>query len=103
MKSIKLTADIIKNNLSEARKYIHMAIEHKETEPILSNWFKDMAKAHLDFNTEGHAAAKKLIEAYKESGKNSDLAPGMMVMFGVIHADLVKEEAELKAMLEMIK
>lgn len=103
MKSIKLTADIIKNNLAEARKYIHMAIEHKETEPVLASWFKNMAKAHLDFDAEGHAAAKKLIETYKESGKNSDLAPGMLAMYSVIHADLVKEEAELKAMLETLK
>ena len=103
MKAIKSAADIIKNNLSEARKYIYKAIEDKEETPLLAEWEKKMAKAHIDFNAEGHAVAKHLIENFKNSGKSSDLAPGMLAAFNLIHADLVKEEAELRAMLEAIK
>lgn len=103
MKNIKITADIIKSNLHEARKYIEMAIEQKEDCPSLSEWARKMAKAHLDFNQDGHAVAKRLIEEYKASGNHSDLAPGMLAMFNVIHADLIKEEAELSAMLQTLK
>lgn len=103
MKNIKITADIIKNNLREARKYIEMAIEHKEDCPHISEWARKMAKSHLEFNQDGHTIAKKLIDEYKASGNHSDLAPGMMAMFNVIHADLIKEEMELMAMIQSFK
>ena len=103
MKTIKTVADIIKKNLHEARKYIEMAIEYKEEAPALSEWARKMAKAHLDFNVEGHAAAKRMIDEYKAKGEHSDLTPGMMALYNFIHAGLVREEAELSAMLQTLK
>lgn len=103
MREIKLASDIIKGNLREARKYAEMAMEYKEEHPQLFEWFKKMARTHLDFNTDGHMIAKRMIDDYKASGKHSELAPGMIAMYNIIHADMIKDEAEIKAMLEMLK
>lgn len=103
MQIIKTAADIIKSNLHEARKYIDLAYAHKSDAPLLSDWARKMAKAHIDFNIDGHNAVKRLIDDYHASGQHSDLAPGMMAMFKVIHADLIREEAELSAMLQNFK
>lgn len=103
MKNIKVAADILKGNLREARKYIEMAIEYKDECPSLYDWMRNMAKAHLDFNQDGHTLIKRMIADYKMNGKNSELAPGMMAMFNVIHADIMKDEMELTAMLQNMK
>ena len=58
-----------------------------------------MASAHLNFNTAGHAAVKKLIDERKSSG-GSDLIPGMLAVYVAVHADMIKQSAEVKFLIE---
>ena len=101
MKMIKWATDIISGNLREARKYINQAYELRETHQQAAEWCKDMAAKHLDFNSKGHELVKKLI-AEAES-KQSVLAPGMMAVYNDLHADMIRENAEITAMIAAFK
>ena len=101
MKMIKWASDILKANLHEARKYIDKAYELRDTHQQAAEWCKEMAMKHIEFNAKGHDLVKKLIA--EAETKQSPLGPGMMVVFNDIHADLIREQAEIAAMISAYK
>lgn len=101
MKMIKWASDIISGNLREARKYINKAYELRDTHQQAAEWCKDMAAKHIDFNSKGHELVKKLIT--EAENKQSPLAPGMMAVYNDMHADMIREQAEILAMISGYK
>lgn len=106
MRLIKqLSADIARN-IDEAKDKIRTAYEVKTECPEAGAWYKEMAAAHINFNTNGHAAVKKLIESYKASEdykQNPAYADGMIAAWEAVHNDLVAKTAEVKAMVDGYK
>lgn len=103
MRMIKWAADIIDSNITEAERYARKAHELREVNKQAADWCRDMATMHLQANTAGHAVVKKLIEDYAASGKNSELAPGMRVVYNDRHVDMMRRTAEAQALLSMYK
>ena len=99
MRMIKVASDIISGNLREARKYICKAYELKDSCKEAADWCKDMAVKHLDFNTKGHDLVAKLIKDYAASERHSDLVPGMRAVYEDLHCDMMRETAEIQAMI----
>lgn len=101
----KLSADIA-GNIDEAREKVRTAYELKAEHPEAAAWYLEMAKAHLDFNQNGHAVIKKLIEAYRSSEeykRNPSYADGMMCAWEAMHSGLIAKTAEVKAMCDGFK
>lgn len=99
---MKLSADIA-GNIDEARDKIRTAYELKSQSPEAAAWYKDMAAAHLGFNSSGHAAVKKLIDAHRSSAtyqQNPAYADGMIAAWQAVHNDLTAKTAEVKAMVD---
>ena len=103
MKMIKWASDIIAGNIREAKRYADEAFRLKDSSPMASEWCREMANMHLHFNTQGHAYVKRLIDNYEASDHHSELAPGMKAAYEEIHADLIRQTAEIKAMLDLYK
>lgn len=97
---IKGLSDSIRGNIAEARKHIDRAYSLRDECRVAADWYKTMAAAHLDFNTAGHSAVKKLIDEYKASGKNSDYDAGMMAVYNAVHNDLIRETTEVRYLIE---
>lgn len=103
MKLIKKLANDISGNIDEARDKIRTAYELKADAPEAAAWYREMASAHLGFNQNGHAAVKKIIEAYKASDeykRNPAYADGMIAAWEAVHNDLIAKTAEVKAMVD---
>lgn len=100
MKMVKWASDIIAGNIREARKYIDKAYELKEKSPMAAEWCKDMAAAHLQFNVRGHDYVKKLIAQRMASGESNELMPGMKAVYEELHADMIRDAAEVHAMID---
>ena len=103
MKMIKWASDIIAGNIREAKHYADEAFRLKDSNPMASEWCREMANMHLHFNDKGHDYVKRLIANYEASGENSVLAPGMKAVYQEIHADLIRQAAEVRAMLDLYK
>lgn len=106
MKLIKQLSNDIACNIDEARDKIRTAYELKAEFPEAGAWYREMAIAHINFNANGHATVKKLIESYKASEeyrRNPNYADGMIDAWTVIHDDLIAKAAEVKAMIEGYK
>lgn len=106
MKLIKRISNDIAGNIDEAREKIRTAYELKAESPEAAAWYREMANAHLGFNSKGHEVSKKLIETYKNSEeykRNPAFADGMLGAWNAIHDDLIAKTAEVKAMVDGFK
>lgn len=103
MKLIKRLSADIACNIDEAREKIRTAYALKAECPEAAAWYREMAAAHINFNTNGHAVVKKLIEGYKASEeykRNPAYADGMIAAWEAVHNDLIAKTAEVKAMID---
>ena len=106
MKLIKQISNDIAENISEAKDKIRTAYELKAESPEAAAWYREMANAHLGFNSKGHEVSKKLIETYKNSEeykRNPAYADGMMCAWNAIHDELIAKTDEVKAMVDGFK
>lgn len=106
MKIIKRISNDLAGNIEEARDKIRVAYELKAEFPEAAAWYREMAAAHINFNSNGHATVKKLIDAHKNSEeykRNPAYADGMIAAWTVIHDDLIARTAEVKAMIDGFK
>lgn len=106
MKIIKRLSNDLAGNIEEARDKIRVAYELKAELPEAAAWYREMAAAHINFNSNGHATVKKLIDAHKNSEeykRNPAYADGMIAAWTVIHDDLIAKTAEVKAMIDGFK
>ena len=103
MRMIKKVSNAMWENIHEARDKIGMAYRLRDEDKAVADWYKEMAAAHLAFNTTGHNVVTKLIEHAKEHAHDNPMMPGMMAVYNEIHADLKKEAAEAQAMIQNYK
>lgn len=103
MKMIKMISEEIKGNICEAREKIGMAYKLREKDKATADWYKDMAAQHLAFNQTGHANVKRLIDDAKSKRADDKLMPGMVAVYEDLHADIMRDSAEVQAMIAAYK
>lgn len=103
MRMIKQLSEEIKGNICEAREKIRTAYELKDKNKTAADWYKEMAAAHLNFNTRGHEIVAKLIAEAKAQTPDNPLMAGMIAVYEDIHADIVCDNAEVQAMISAYK
>lgn len=103
MRMIKQVCCEIKGNICEARDKIGMAYKLRDKDKAAADWYKDMAAQHLAFNTAGHANVKRLIDEAKSKRADDKLMPGMVAVYDDMHADIMRDSAEVQAMISAYK
>jgi chromosome segregation ATPase len=101
--AIKKVSDEIRNNIHEAREKINTAYLMKDKDRGVADWYKHMAAAHLEFNSNGHNCVTRLISEAKAEKHDDPLLPGMAAVYEEIHADIIREAAEVQAMINGYK
>lgn len=103
MNTIRRLYNEISGNIDEAREEMRTAYSLKIVAPDAASWYKEMANAHLAFNTNGQAVIKKMIEAYKTSEEykhSPEYANGMLAAWDAVISDMSAKMAEVKAMID---
>ena len=103
MRMIKQISGDIRCNISEAREKICTAYKLRDKDKAAADWYRDMAAQHLAFNTAGHANVKRLTDDAKSKHADDKLMPGMMAIYEDMHADIMRESAEVQAMIASYK
>lgn len=106
MMIIKQLSKDIECNICEAEDKIETAYALKSRHPNEALWYKEMAAAHLGFNTKAHDYVKDHIAAYKASDeykKHPEYADGMLAVWNDRHAELSSTAARIKAMIDTYK
>ena len=103
MRMIKRISGEIRKNISEARDKICTAYKLRDKDKAAADWYKEMAAAHIKFNDAGHANVARMISEAKQKMASDPMLPGMMVVYEDMHADIMKESAEVSAMIATFK
>lgn len=103
MRMIKRLSKEIECNIREAREKICSAYELRDKDKAAADWFRDMAAQHMAFNQAGHANVKRMIEDTKTKRADDKLMPGMQAVYDDMHADIMRESAEVQAMISAYK
>ena len=103
MKMIKCLTTEIKQNIHEAREKICIAYRLREKDKAVADWYKEMAAAHMAFNNNGHTNVTRVINDAKTKMAHDPLLPGMMAVYDDLHADIMRESAEVQAMIQNYK
>ena len=93
-------------NVREAQDKIMTAYRIKEQYPVEAEWYRDMARAHLEFNRNAHALISDRITEYKNSKEHAEhpeYAAGMMAVWEDKHADIVDDTARVRSMIDEFK
>ena len=98
MREIKHVVKDIETNIHEAREKIGKAYQLMEHDRSYADWQRDMALQHLAFNNRGHEIVKRMISEHADSAH--PLAPGMRAMYEDRHADIMREAAEVRSMID---
>lgn len=98
MREIKKVVKDIEGNIREAREKIGKAYQMMEHDRSYADWQRDMALSHLAFNSRGHEIVKRLIADHEHD--THPLAPGMRAMYEDMHADIMREAAEVRSMID---
>ena len=103
MRMIKRLTTEIRQNIHEAREKICTAYKLRDKDKGIADWYKEMAATHMAFNNNGHANVTRVINDVKVKMANDPLLPGMMAVYDDLHADIMKEAAEVQAMISGYK
>ena len=103
MKLIKKLAEQMHEELEGAEDYIKCAMKHKGTYKELSDLYYKMAEVELSHAMDLHKHTELLIQKTDVSKINDELLKLMKEIWNEKHECLIKEAAEIKAMIEMYK
>lgn len=103
MEKIQWVMDVIAGNLREARGYIVKAYEMRDECREAAEWCRDMASKHLEFNAKGNEIVKKFMADFDASAGNADFSHGMKSVYGHMQAGMMKDQAEIQAMIQTFK
>lgn len=103
MRMIKKVSNAMWENIHEARDKIGMAYRLHDEDKAVADWYRDMAAAHIAFNTSGHNIVHNLIEHAKGTMHDNPMLPGMIAVYNDLHADIKREAAEVQAMIQSYK
>lgn len=98
MREIKRVVKDIETNIHEAREKIGKAYLTIESDRAYADWQRDMALQHLAFNSRGHEIVKRLIS--ERVSETHPLTAGMRAMYEDRHADMMREAAEVRSMID---
>ena len=101
MKIIKKLSRMIEEEISDAAKYAHCAIEQREERPELARTFLTLASQELEHMQMLHSAVVNLIE--EDRRVHGDPPPGMLEAYEMIHEWQMDRVAEVKTQLQMAR
>lgn len=103
MKLIKMLSGAMWTNIDEACDKIKEAYRMRDVDKQIADWYKEMADAHIKFNSAAHANVKRLIDQAKAEMHDDPMMPGMTAVYNDLHADIMEKSAEVQAMIAAYK
>ena len=101
MKIIKCLSQLIEDELSDANKYIELAVRWKADEPDTADLFYELSLEEMGHMDKLHQEVTELIEEYRK--ENGEPPRDMMVLYEYLHEMHIKTATEIKVKQGMYK
>lgn len=101
MERIAKLAEMIREEIKDAKKYAKCAIKAKDTNASEARVFGDIANQELGHADKLHSMVVETINETKQV--NKDIPDGMEHLWSFEHARIIDETAEARGLLMMLK
>ena len=101
MKIIKCLSELIEEELSDAQKYIDLAMKWKSDEPDTADLFYELSIAEMGHVDKLHEEVKELLEEYRK--ENGEPPKDMMVLYEYLHEKHIGTATQIKIKQSMFK
>ena len=101
MKIIKCLSELIEEELSDAQKYVDLAMKWKQEEPETAELFYTLSTEEMGHVEKLHDEVSDLISEYRE--KNGEPPKDMMVLYDYLHEKHIGRATEIKVKQGMFK
>ena len=101
MKIIKCLSELIEEELSDAQKYVDLAMKWKQEEPETAELFYTLSTEEMGHVEKLHDEVSDLISEYRE--KNGEPPKDMMVLYNYLHEKHIGRATEIKVKQGMFK
>lgn len=101
MKEIELLSEHIEDELEDARTYIKLALEYKDTDPEMAQLFYKLSGEEMNHMDALHKSVVSHIETYKRA--NGDPPAGMRALYDFAHKREVAQAEKIAELQSMFK
>lgn len=101
MKEIELLSEHIEDELEDARTYIKLALEYKDTDPEMAQLFYKLSGEEMNHMDALHKSAVSHIENYKRT--NGEPPAGMKALYDYAHKREVAQAEKIVNLQSMFK
>ena len=101
MKIIKCVNELIEEELSDAQKYIDLAMKWKNEEPDTADVFYELSLEEMGHVNKLHDEVKELIAEYRK--ENGEPPKDMMTLYDYLHERHIGEATKIKIKQGMYK
>ena len=101
MKIIKCLSQLIEEEMSDADKYIDLAVKWKAEEPDTADLFYELSLEEMGHMEKLHEEVTELIEEYRK--ENGEPPKDMMVLYDYLHEMHIKTAMQIKVKQGMYK
>ena len=101
MKIIKKLTEMIEDELEGAEEYAKCALEYKESDPVLSNVFFDIANQEMRHMNMLHDQVVNIIKKHRDT--HGEPPAPMMAVYEYLHEKHIAKAADVRRYLDMYK
>ena len=101
MKIIKCLSQLIEEEMSDADKYIDLAVKWKSEEPDTADLFYELSLEEMGHMDKLHEEVKELIEEYRK--ENGEPPKDMMILYEYLHEMHIRTATQIKVKQGMYK
>ena len=94
MKIIKCLSELIEEEMSDANKYIDLAMRWKTEEPDTADLFYELSLEEMGHMEKLHEEVTELIEEYRK--EHGEPPKDMMVLYDYLHEKHIAEATHIK-------
>lgn len=99
MKIIKCLSELIQDELSDAEKYIELALKYEDEDKETAKLFDDLSNEEVKHMQRLHDRVTAIISSYRS--KNGEPPESMLAVYNYLHEKQIERAKEVKILQDM--
>lgn len=99
MKIIKCLSELIQDELSDAEKYVELALKYEDEDKETAKLFYDLSSEEMKHMQKLHDRVAAIISMYRS--KNGDPPESMLAVYNYLHEKQIERTKEVKILQDM--
>ena len=103
MKIIQTLSELIDEEIHDGKKYIKLALEHKDKDKALAEMFYNLSLEEMRHMNILHTAVVKQIDIIRAEKADNPMLPGMEILYDTLHQIAINKAKEVQILQGMYR